>query len=93
MTKFSDEEFLLIENLINEIAKEDKNSKKQLNFSNEEKSGKREDNYITETITWDISFKDEPFHFRFNKHLIDVNPKEKHEKSFNKKNQNKDTSY
>ena len=37
MTKFSDEEFLLIENLINEIAKEDKNSKKQLNFSNEEK--------------------------------------------------------
>ena len=69
MTKFSDEEFLLIENLINEIAKEDKNSKKQLNFSNEEKSGKREDNYITETITWDISFKDEPFHFRFNKHF------------------------
>ena len=82
MKKFSDEEFSLIEDLINKIAKEDKDTKKQLNFSNEERSGSREVNYITETINWDISFKGEEFNFNFNKHFIDMNPEEKYEKSF-----------
>jgi len=85
MKKFSDEEFSLIEDLINKIAKEDKDTKKQLNFSNEERSGSREVNYITETINWDISFKGEEFNFNFNKHFIDMNPEEKYEKSFGNK--------
>ena len=82
MTRFNDEEFLLIENLINKIAKEDKNSKKQLNFSNKHENGSRENDYITERIEWHILFKGEIFRFYFNKHLIDANPRKEEETSF-----------
>ena len=82
MTRFNDEEFLLIENLINKIAKEDKNSKKKLNFSNKHENGSREEDYITERIEWHILFKGEIFRFYFNKHLIDANPRKEEETSF-----------